>query len=52
METPPTIILGWYNTASKFDNQWKRAQAIAQGLRGGQDQKKTILTTDFKNSGF
>ena len=47
METPLTIIIDWYNTALKFNNQWRRAQAVAQRLRGGQDQKKKGLSFQY-----
>ena len=39
-ENPPTTIDGWFTTASRFDNQWRRAKAISQRLRGGYEPKK------------
>ena len=40
LENPPTTIIGWYTTASKLDNQWRRERAIANRLKGGADMKK------------
>ncbi|GLB35582.1 putative reverse transcriptase-rnase h-integrase [Lyophyllum shimeji] len=38
VEKPPTTIKGWYDYASRFDNQWRRARAIINRHR--QDNKK------------
>jgi len=40
LENPPTTITGWYTTASKLDNQWRRGRAITNRLKGGTDTKK------------
>jgi len=40
LENPPSTIQGWYDTASKMDNQWRKAKAIAKRLRG--EPKKGI----------
>ena len=45
---PPTITREWYKTASKFDNHWRRAQALNRRLTGGYDSKKKGL--NFKSS--
>jgi len=42
-ENPPTTIQGWYTTASKMDNQWRRGRAIANRLKGGNNMKKRGL---------
>jgi len=42
-ETPPTTIKGWYEYATRFDNQWRRAKAISQRLKGGSEPKKLRL---------
>jgi len=43
LENPPTTIQGWYTTASKMDNQWRRGRAIANRLKGGVDTKRRGL---------
>jgi len=43
LENPPTTIRGWYTTASKMDNQWRRGRAIANRLKGGNDTKRRGL---------
>ena len=40
METPPTTIQGWYTTASKFDNNWRKWKTISSRLKGESDTKK------------
>jgi len=40
LENPLTTIVGWYTTASKLDNQWRRGRAIANRLKGGTNMKK------------
>lgn len=40
METPPTTITGWYTTASKFDNNWRRWKSVTNRLKGDTDTKK------------
>ena len=45
---PPTTIREWYKTASKFDNHWRRAQALNRQLTGGYNSKKKGL--NFKSS--
>jgi len=42
-ENPPTTIQGWYTTASKIDNQWRRGRAIANRLKEGNDTKRRGL---------
>ena len=34
METPPTTLQGWKEAAFRFDGNWRRAQAIAQRIKG------------------
>ena len=43
LENPSTMIRGWYTTASKMDNQWRRGRAIANRLKGGNDTKRRGL---------
>jgi len=43
LENPPTTIRGWYTTASKIDNKWRRGRAIANRLKGGNDTKRREL---------
>ena len=43
LANPPTTIQGWYTTASKMDNQWRRRRAIANRLKGGNDTKRRRL---------
>jgi len=43
LENPPTMIQGWYTTALKMDNQWRRRRAITNRLKGGNDIKKRGL---------
>ena len=45
---PPTTIREWYKPALKFDNHWRRAQALNKQLTGGYDSKKKGL--NFKSS--
>ena len=48
-DNEPTTIRGWYAYASKFDNQWRRANAISKRLKGVPEKKGL----KFKNnSGF
>jgi len=43
LKNPPTTIQGWYTTASKIDNQWRRGRAIANRLKGGNNTKRRGL---------
>ena len=43
LENPLTKIQGWYTTALKIDNQWRRGRAITNRLKGGNDTKKRGL---------
>jgi len=43
LENPLTMIQGWYTTASKMDNQWRRGRAITNRLKGGNDVKRRGL---------
>jgi len=43
LENPLTTIQGWYTTALKMDNQWRRGRAIANRLKGGNDTKRRGL---------
>ena len=43
LKNPPTTIQGWYTTASKMDNQWRRGRAVANRLKEGNDIKKKGL---------
>ena len=43
LENPLTMIQGWYTTASKMDNQWRRGRAITNSLKGGNDTKRRGL---------
>jgi len=43
LENPLTMIQGWYITASKMDNQWRRGRAIANRLKEGNDMKRRGL---------
>jgi len=43
LENPLTIIQGWYTTASKMNNQWRRGRAIANRLKGGNNTKRRGL---------
>ena len=45
---PPTTIREWYKVALKFNNHWRRAQALNKWLTGGYDSKKKGL--NFKSS--
>ena len=47
-DNEPTTIGGWYAYASKFDNQWRQANAISKRLKGVPEKKGL----KFKNSGF
>ena len=49
LKNPPTTIVGWYTTASKLDNQWRRGQAIANRLKGGTNMKKKGFRFQNKN---
>jgi len=49
LKNPPTTIVGWYTTASKLDNQWRRGRAIANRLKGGADTKKKGFRFPNKN---
>jgi len=50
LENPPTTIVGWYTTASKLDNQWRKGRAIANRLKGGTDTKKKGFRFPNKNT--
>jgi len=50
LENPPTTIVGWYTTASKLDNQWRRGRAITNRLKGGADTKKKGFRFPNKNT--
>jgi len=43
LKNPPTMIQGWYTTASKMDNQWRRGRAIANRLKEGNNMKRREL---------
>jgi len=43
LENPLTTIQGWYTTALKMDNQWRRGRAIANRLKGRNDMKRRGL---------
>jgi len=43
LKNPPTMIQGWYTTASKMDNQWRRGRAIINRLKGGNNTKRRGL---------
>jgi len=50
LENPPTMIVGWYTTALKLDNQWRRGQAITNRLKGGTNTKKKGFHFPNKNT--
>jgi len=39
LENPLTTIQGWYTTALKMNNQWRRGRAITNRLKGGNGTK-------------
>jgi len=43
LKNPLTTIQGWYTTALKMDNQWRRGRTIANRLKEGNDIKKRRL---------
>lgn len=50
METPPTTINGWYTTASKFNNNWRKWKSVTNRLKGDTDTKKKEVKFPSKYS--
>ena len=44
----PTTIREWYEVASRYNNNWRQAQALNKWLTGGYDSKRKGL--NFKSS--